>query len=182
MLIADLYPTATIISNPLYPWACNEWNKLFKLPYPSPVEAWRWEKLVYMPSLTWFQWHYLFFENNRQKCIIMAVCRDMYCMYGILERFCKTFIKLNQINERINLKNWQIKNSQRQFSRAIFTSACFWSSVLSLEASLMAILIFSKSADKLNLWMANVKGPKEREGFCFHRKYECSAMIAVTEQ
>ena len=81
-----------------------------------------------------------------------------------------------------NLKTWQIKNSQRQFSRAIFTSACFWSSVLSWEASLMAVLIFAKSADKLNFWMANSKGAKELDGFRFHRKYECSAMIAVTEQ
>ena len=181
VLIADLYPTATIISTPLYPWLCNEWNQLFKLPYPSPVEAWNQEKLVYISFLTWFQWHCLFFEN-RQKCIIMAVSRDMYCIYGILEGFFKTFIKLNQINERKKLKTWQIRNSQRRFSRAIFTSACFWSSVLSFKASLMAVLIFAKSADKLNFSMANSKGAKELDGFCFHRKYECSAMIAVTEQ
>ena len=81
-----------------------------------------------------------------------------------------------------NLKTWQIKNSQRRFSRAISTSACFLSSVLSWEASLMAVLIFVKSTDKLNFWMANSKGAKDLEGFCFHRKYECSAMIVVTEQ
>ena len=79
-------------------------------------------------------------------------------------------------------KTWQFKYSQRRFSRAIFTSACFWSLVLSWEASLMAVLIFAKSADKLNFWIANSKGAKEVEGFCFHRKYEWSAMIAVTEQ
>ena len=80
-----------------------------------------------------------------------------------------------------NLKTWQIENSQRRFSRAMFTSAFFWSSVLSWEASLMAVLIFAKSADELNVWMANSKGLEDLEGFCFHRKYECSAMIAVTE-
>ena len=81
-----------------------------------------------------------------------------------------------------NLKTWQIKNSQRRFSRAIFTSACFWSIVSSWEASLMAVLIFAKWADKLNFWMANSKGAEEVEGFCFHRKNECSAMIAVTDK
>ena len=80
-----------------------------------------------------------------------------------------------------NLKAWQIRNSQRRFSRAIFTSACFWSSVLSREASLMAVLIFAKSADELNFWMANSKGAEDFEGFSFQRKYECSVMIAVTE-
>ena len=45
----------------------------------------------------------------------------------------------------------------------------------------MAVLIFVKSAEKLNFWIANLKGVEETEGFCFHRKYECSAMIAVTE-
>ena len=79
-------------------------------------------------------------------------------------------------------KTWQFKNSQRQFSRAMFTNACFWSLVLSREASLMAVFIFAKSADNLNFWMANSNGAAELEGFCFHRKYECSAMIAVTEQ
>ena len=81
-----------------------------------------------------------------------------------------------------NMKTWQIKNSQRRLSRAIFTSACFWSVVFSCKASLMAILIFAKSANKLNFWMANSKGAEEVEGFCFHRKNECSAMIAVTEK
>ena len=45
----------------------------------------------------------------------------------------------------------------------------------------MAILMFFKSADKLNFWMANLKGAGDVEGFCFHRQYECSAMIAVTD-
>ena len=81
-----------------------------------------------------------------------------------------------------NLKTWQAKNSRRRFSRAIFTSACFWSLVLSWEASLMAVLIFAKSADELNFWMANSKGAKDLEGFGFHKKYECSAMIAITEE
>ena len=81
-----------------------------------------------------------------------------------------------------NLKIWQIKNSRRRFSRAIFMSACFWSVVSSWEASLMAVLIFAKSADKLNFWMANSKRAEDFEGFCFHRKNECSAMIAVAEQ
>ena len=81
-----------------------------------------------------------------------------------------------------NLETWHIRNSRRRFSRAIFTSACFWSLVFSWEASLMAVLIFVKLADKLNFWMANSKGVQDLEGFCFHRKYECSAMIAVTEQ
>ena len=76
----------------------------------------------------------------------------------------------------------QIRNSRRRFSRAIFTSACFLSLLLSWEASLMAVLIFAKSADELNFWMANSKGAEDFEGFCFHRKYECSAMMAVTEQ
>ena len=40
------------------------------------------------------------FQNNRQKYIIMAVGRDMYCIIGILERCFEMFIKLNQINER----------------------------------------------------------------------------------
>ena len=79
-------------------------------------------------------------------------------------------------------KTWQFKNSQRRLSRAMFTSACFWSLVLNWEASLMAVLIFAKSADELNFWMANSKGAEDFEGFCFHRKNECSAMIAVTEQ
>ena len=79
-------------------------------------------------------------------------------------------------------KTGHIKNSRRRFSRAIFTSACFWPSALSREASLMAVLIFAKSADELNFWMANSKGAEDSEGFCFHKKNECSAMIAVTEQ
>ena len=80
-----------------------------------------------------------------------------------------------------NLKAWQIRNTQRRFSRAIFTSSCFWSSGLSRVASLMAVLIFAKLADNLNFWMANSKGAEDFEGFCFHRKYECSVMMAVTE-
>ena len=81
-----------------------------------------------------------------------------------------------------NVNTWQIKNSQRRFSRAIFTSACFWASVLNPATSLMAVWIFAKLADKLNFWMANSKGAGEVEGFCFHRKNEWSAMIAVTEK
>ena len=46
----------------------------------------------------------------------------------------------------------------------------------------MAVLIFVKLADKLNFSKANLKGTGDAEGFCFHRKNECSAMIAVTEQ
>ena len=46
----------------------------------------------------------------------------------------------------------------------------------------MPVLIFIKSANKLNFWMANLKGAEDAGGFCFHRKYECSAMIAVAEQ
>ena len=79
-------------------------------------------------------------------------------------------------------KTWQFENSQRWLSRAMFTSACFWSWVLSWQASLMAVLIFAKSADELNFWMAKSKGAEDPEGFCFHRKNEGSAMIAVTEQ
>ena len=79
-------------------------------------------------------------------------------------------------------KTWQFKNSRRRLSRAMFTSACFWSLVLSPEASLIAVFIFAKSADELNFWMANSNGAEELEGFCLHRKNECSAMIAVTEQ
>ena len=30
--------------------------------------------------------------------------------------------------------------------------------------------------------MANLKGVEDAEGFCFHREYECSAMMAVAEQ
>jgi hypothetical protein len=30
--------------------------------------------------------------------------------------------------------------------------------------------------------MANFKRAEDAEGFCFHRKYECSAIIAVAEQ
>ena len=46
----------------------------------------------------------------------------------------------------------------------------------------MAVLIFFKSEDELNFLTANPKGTEDGEAFCFHRKYECSAMIAVTEQ
>ena len=79
-------------------------------------------------------------------------------------------------------KTSRFKNLQRQFSRAIFTSAYFWSLVLRWDASSMAVLIFFKWADDLIFWMANLKGAEDAEGFCFHRKYECSPMIAVTEQ
>ena len=44
----------------------------------------------------------------------------------------------------------------------------------------MVDLILFKSADELNFWTANLKGAEDTEGFCFHKKYECSAMIAVT--
>ena len=46
----------------------------------------------------------------------------------------------------------------------------------------MAVLIFAKSADKWNFSMANSKGTEEFEGFCVHRKNECSAMIAVADK
>ena len=46
----------------------------------------------------------------------------------------------------------------------------------------MAVLTLLKSTDELSFLMANVKGAEDVEGFCFHRKYECSAMIAVAEQ
>jgi len=77
---------------------------------------------------------------------------------------------------------WGIRNSQRQFSRAIFTSASFWSLVLKWDASSIAVLILFKSADELNFWAASLKGEEDSEGFSFHRKYECSAMIAVAGQ
>ena len=79
-------------------------------------------------------------------------------------------------------KTWEFKNLQRRFSRAIFTSACFWSLVLRWDASSMAILIFRKSADELNFSMANLKGIEDTESFCFQRRCECSAIIAVAEQ
>jgi len=74
------------------------------------------------------------------------------------------------------------RDSQRQFSRAIFTSASFWLLVLRWEAFSMAVLIFFKSATELSFWMANLKGAEDAEGFCFHRKYEHSAIIAVAEK
>ena len=79
-------------------------------------------------------------------------------------------------------KTLRFKSLQRQFSKAIFTSACFWSVILRWDASSMAVLIFSKSTDELNFCTANLKGTEDTEGFCFHRKYECSAMIAVAKQ
>ena len=82
----------------------------------------------------------------------------------------------------IHWKIWGIRNSRRQFSKAIFTSAWFWSLVLKWDASSMAVLILFKSADELNFWAANLKGAEDTEGFCFHKKYECSAMIAVAGQ
>ena len=120
-------------------------------------------------------------EHKRQKCIIMMMSRDMYYKDKFLERWFENVIKLNQIIERKTLEDmggyWQ-----RQLSRAIFTSACFWSLVLKWDASLMAVLILPRSAHELNFWAANLKGAEDFEGFCFHRKYECSAMIAVAGQ
>jgi len=46
----------------------------------------------------------------------------------------------------------------------------------------MAVLIFFRSADELNFSIAKLKGAEDTEGLCFHRKYECSVMIAVAEQ
>ena len=46
----------------------------------------------------------------------------------------------------------------------------------------MAVSIFFKSADELNFSTANSKGTEDADGFSFHRKYECSAMMAVAEQ
>jgi len=46
----------------------------------------------------------------------------------------------------------------------------------------MAVLIFFKLSDDLSFSIANLKGVEDAEGFCFHRKYECSAMIAVAVQ
>ena len=85
------------------------------------------------------------------------------------------------MSERLR-KTLRFKSLQRQFFKAIFTSACFWSVVLRWDASSMAVLIFFKWADDLIFWMANLKGAEDAEGFCFHRKKECSAMIAVAEQ
>ena len=66
VLIADLYPTAVLISPPPPPLpTSNEWNQLFKLPYASYVEAWKQEKLVYIPSLTWFKWYDVFFWEQQ---------------------------------------------------------------------------------------------------------------------
>ena len=79
-------------------------------------------------------------------------------------------------------KTSRFENLQRRFSRAIFTSACFWSLDLRWDASSMPVLIFFNSGDKLNFSIANLKGVEDVEGFCFHRKYECSAMTAVAEQ
>ena len=79
-----------------------------------------------------------------------------------------------------NISGFQ--NSHKRFSKAIFTSACFWSLDLREDTFAMAVWMFFKSADELNFWMANLKGMEENEGFCFHRKNECSAMIVVAEQ
>jgi hypothetical protein len=46
----------------------------------------------------------------------------------------------------------------------------------------MAFQIFGKSADDLNVSMDVVKTSGDEEGFCFHRKKESSAMIAVAMQ
>ena len=46
----------------------------------------------------------------------------------------------------------------------------------------MAFQIFGRLADDLNVSMDVVKTSGDEEGFCFHRKKECSAMIAVAMQ
>jgi len=46
----------------------------------------------------------------------------------------------------------------------------------------MAVLILFKQADELNSWAANLKEAEDFEGSSFHKKYECSAMIAVAGQ
>ena len=74
------------------------------------------------------------------------------------------------------------RNSRRQFSRAILTSACFWPLVLRQDASSIAVLIFFNLTDELSFWMADLMGTEDAEGFCCHRKYECSAIIAVAKQ
>ena len=48
----------------LYPLPFNKWNQLFKLPYASPVQAWKQEKLVHIPSLIWFKQHSVFWEQQ----------------------------------------------------------------------------------------------------------------------
>ena len=46
----------------------------------------------------------------------------------------------------------------------------------------MAVLILFKLAEELKVWAANWKGAEDAEGPLFHRKNECSAMIAVAGQ
>ena len=46
----------------------------------------------------------------------------------------------------------------------------------------MAVLILFTSTSKLNVSTADLKGEEDAEGFCFHRKYECSAMMTVAGQ
>ena len=70
------------------------------------------------------------FENNRQKCIIVAVSRDMYCIHGIEERCIKTFIKLNNINERKkfeDLTDWKLTKTifQSNLYKCLFLICSF---------------------------------------------------------
>ena len=129
-----------------------------------------------------FKWHSFFFENNREKCIVIVASWDMYYICEILKRCFEMFIKLNKSMRERHSKTSRFTNSQRQFSIAIFTNAGFWSSALRWDACSMAVLILFKSVDELNFWIANLMGSEDTEGFCFHRKNECSAMIAVAEQ
>ena len=46
----------------------------------------------------------------------------------------------------------------------------------------MSFQIFGRLADDLNVSMDIAKTSGDEEGFCFHRKKECSAMIAVALQ
>jgi hypothetical protein len=82
-------------------------------------------------------------------------------------------------------KHWKtsgFRDSQREFSKAIFITASFWSLVLRWEASTMAVLIFFMWTYELSFWMANLMGAEDTEGFFFHKKYECCPMIAVAKQ
>ena len=46
----------------------------------------------------------------------------------------------------------------------------------------MAVLTFCESTDKLSFSIGSIMGAEDAEGFCFHRKNEWSAVMAVTEQ
>ena len=46
---------------------------------------------------------------------MMAVSRDMYCIYGILERSFETFIRLKQINERKKFELDRLKTHKDDF-------------------------------------------------------------------